>query len=114
MPDTGSDLVTAGRGTHAPLMTPGGSGGVYDSLDAQDTYVTASVTPDGSLAVVYCPVSTTVTIDDSVLVGSYTATWVDPVDPTQTQTATPSGDNYTTPGANSAGDDDWLLVFRGT
>ena len=114
VPDVGSDLVTAGRGIKAPHMTPGGSGGVYDSLDAQDTYVTASVTGDGSLAVVYCPVSTTVTIDDSVLVGGYTATWVDPVDPTQTKTATPSGDNYATPGANSAGDDDWLLVFRGT
>jgi hypothetical protein len=114
VPDTGSVLVTAGRGTHASSLTPGGSGGVYDSLDPQDTYVTASVTPDGSLAVVYCPVATTVTVDDGVLAASYTATWVDPADPTQTQTATPSGDDYTTPGTNSVGDDDWLLVFQGT
>jgi hypothetical protein len=63
---------------------------------------------------VYCPVATTVTVDDGVLAASYTATWVDPADPTQTQTATPSGDDYTTPGTNSVGDDDWLLVFQGT
>jgi hypothetical protein len=25
-----------------------------------------------------------------------------------------SGDDYTTPGTNSVGDDDWLLVFQGT
>lgn len=113
LPDTDSSLVTAGRGTKGDYVTTsGGSGGVYDANDAQDTYVTASVTADGTLAVIYCPVSTTITVNDTEMVAGYTATWIDPA--SGATTAETVGSSYTTPGANSLGGNDWVLALEGS
>ena len=108
LPDLDSSLVTGGRGTRATSLASGGGGGQYDG-SPQDTWVSVGVTPDGSLAVIYCPTGTTLTVDDTELVATYTATWLDPV--TGAATAETVGPTYTTPGTNSASGSDWVLVL---
>jgi hypothetical protein len=107
--DTSSQLVTAGRGTHASPLVSGGSGGQY--LSDTDSYVTASRTADGTLAVIYMSHGSTITIDESKMVAGYTATWVDPK--TCATSATTPGPTYnsTAKGTNSDGQNDWVLVL---
>ena len=109
LPDLTSTLVTAGRGTRA----------VYSSqtfLSANlgtDNYVAASITPDHSLAVIYCAVAMSVTIDQTQLDPGYTATWIDPASGATQSAAT--GATYASAGLgnNSAGNADWVLVLQG-
>jgi hypothetical protein len=111
VPDTDSSFVTAGRGTKSDYVTSsGGGGGEYNSSDTQAPYVTASITADGTLAVVYFPVDQTITVDDTELAAGYTATWVDPINGA-TSSATIAG-TYSPTGNNSLGGPDWLLVFE--
>lgn len=111
VPDTSSALVTAGRGTHASTLTSGGGGGQYE-VAFSDSYVTASRTPSGSLAVIYMSHGSTITIDQSQMASGYTATWVDPVT-LATSSATPGTTyNSTAKGSNSAGEADWALVLQ--
>lgn len=114
-PDTSSQLVTAGRGTHASPITSGGSGTPY--IGNTDNYVTAARTPDtgsgSSLAVIYCGLAMSITIDQSKMAAGYTVTWIDPVSGA-TSAGTP-GSTYnsaTAKGNNSAGDPDWVLVLK--
>lgn len=111
VPDDKNHVVTAGRGTQ--IMQD-------SSLDVlQNNYVTAAQTPDKSVTVVYVPTDTgdtnarTITLDLTKLPASYTATWVDPTDATQSQPAIidVSG-NVTTPGLHADGTRDWLLVIH--
>jgi hypothetical protein len=111
LPDVTSALVTAGRGTHGAAIQSGGGGTPYTSNT--DAYVTASRTPDGSLAVVYMSHASTITIDQSKLGGGYTATWLDPASGATTGTATGTTYNSGSQGSNSVGDADWVLVFQG-
>jgi Protein of unknown function (DUF4038)/Putative collagen-binding domain of a collagenase len=106
IPDTSSQLVTAGRGTRATF-----SSAIYEPKYT-DNYVTASKTPDGRLAVIYMSHATTITIDETKMVGGYQAFWLDPA--TGTKTTTPTGPTYnsTAKGNNSAGDPDWVLVLQ--
>ena len=109
LPDNASSLVTAGRGTRA----------AYSSSDFQasnlgtDNYVAASVTPDKSLAVIYCAVAMSITIDQTKIATGYTATWVDPASGATTTATT--GSTYASSGLgnNSAGNADWVLVLQG-
>jgi hypothetical protein len=110
IPDTDSSFVTAGRGTHVTTFTSGGSGGAYNTGSTQNTYVTAGVTADGTLAVVYLPVTATVTINPAELVGSYTVAWMDPV--TGVKTPISIAGTYTSSGTNSRGGADKVLVFQ--
>jgi Protein of unknown function (DUF4038) len=113
IPDTGSALVTGGRGTRVTGYASGGSGGQYEPAFTNN-YVAASKTPDGTLAVLYLPNHTTITVNQSLLAPGYTATWIDPVSGAKT-TATPGTTyNSTAKGTNSQGDPDWALVFQGT
>jgi hypothetical protein len=107
--DTSSQLVTGGRGTHISAIDSGGGGTAYTTNT--DSYVTASRTPDGTLAVIYMSHASTITIDESKMVAGYTATWVDPASGA-TSTATP-GPTYNSgsKGSNSVGDADWVLVL---
>ena len=110
-PDTNNSLLTAGpRSPHAAALTSGGGGGEYNSADPQNGYVTAGVTADGSLAVVYFPVDTTVTVNPAELVGSYEVFWVDPASGTTTAESVAS--TYSPTGTNSLGGADRVLVFR--
>jgi Protein of unknown function (DUF4038) len=107
IPDTSSQLVTAGRGTRATYNGSAGQGWV----DLTDSYVTASRVADGSLAVIYMTHAATITIDESKMAAGYTATWVDPAS-CATSSATP-GTTYNSgaKGNNSAGNPDWVLVL---
>lgn len=110
VPDTDSSFVTAGRGTHAAALTSGGGGGGYDSADPQDQYVTASVAPDGSLAVVYSPVAHTITVNPAEMSGTYTVRKVDPANGSSSSVTISA--TYAISGTNSRGGTDWLLVFE--
>ena len=109
MPDTASTLVTAGRGTHGSGIADG-----QNYAGGTDNYVTASVTPGGTLAVIYCAKAFSITINQSVMVPGYTATWLDPTNGATT-TATP-GSTYNSGalGNNSQGEPDWVLILQGT
>jgi hypothetical protein len=100
VPDQNHSVVTAGLGT-------------YGTND----YVTAASSPDGTLAIAYVPSSRTLTVDLSKFSGSVTARWYDPTTGTFTSASDsplPNVDSqqFTTPGANAAGDDDWVLVLE--
>lgn len=111
VPDTSSVLVTSGRGTHASGFSSGGGGGQYE-VAFTDSYVTASRVSDGSLAVIYLSHATTIGIDQTKMVSGYTAWWVDPVSGAKTSTTAGSSYNSGTPGNNSQGDPDWVLVLQ--
>ena len=112
IPDTGSALVTGGRGTRASAFASGGGGGQYD-VSFSSAYVGASVTADKSLALLYLPKGTTITIDQSKIAAGYTATWVDPITCATTAAATGTTYNSTAKGSNSQGDPDWVLTLQG-
>ncbi|GAB3317602.1 DUF4038 domain-containing protein [Geodermatophilus aquaeductus] len=101
VPDTGGDLVTAGRGTPLTEVT------AMDVLD--DDHVTAARTPDGGQAVVYLPTPRTIAVDTGLLAPGTRAAWVDPTSGARTET--PLADTFTPPGPNDAGDGDWILLF---
>ena len=119
--DTGSNhsVVTAGFGTY------NGS-----SLDIeQNNYCSTGWLTNGSLAIVYCPGNTdppsavTITVNMAAFNGPMRARWFDPSNGVTGGTYTTiSGSpftnsgtqRFTTPGtngANSAGDQDWVLVL---
>ena len=106
VPDQSHTLLTAGYGTYTTR------GNVSDS-----DYATAAKTPDGTLAVVYTPVTHTLTIALTNFSSRVTARWYDP---TANTFAAISGSpfpnigthDFTTPGNNSAGDGDWVLVLE--
>lgn len=115
-PDTSSQLVTAGRGTHVSAIVDGGSATPY--IVNTDNYVTASRTPDtgsgSSLAVIYCGLAMSITIDQTKMKAGYTATWLDPANgATYAGTAGSTYNSTTARGNNSAGDPDWVLVLKG-
>lgn len=108
VPDDQDPLVTAGRGTPASQHDP------IDVLDS--SYVTAARSTDGTFAVVYIPTARTITVDLSKLKKPYAATWIDPS--AAGQQSLPAlideAGNVTTPGTNSAGNEDWLLSVTST
>ena len=109
IPDTSSVLVTAGRGTRASGLASGGGGGQYAS---GNTYVTASRTADKTLALIYIPSATTITIDQAQIASNYTATWIDPASGATSAGTPGSTFNSSTKGNNSAGSTDWALALQ--
>jgi hypothetical protein len=109
VPDQNHTLLTAGYGT-------------YDDNNvhlSQVDYATAAKSSDGSLAVIYTPVAHTLTVAMVNFGGLVTAKWFDPTNATfQTVTGSPFPNigtlDFTTPGNNSAGDGDWVLVLQVT
>jgi hypothetical protein len=112
VPDTASKLVTSGRGMQASAYAHGGNGGEYTG--STDSYVTASRTPDrgrGSrLAVIYLSHAAAIGIDETMMAPGYVAYWMDPA--TGATTSATAGSSYSSPGANSAGGPDWVLVLQ--
>ncbi|MGF0117901.1 DUF4038 domain-containing protein [Promicromonospora sp. Marseille-Q5078] len=91
------------------LLT-GGAGGNPDAFDQLESdLATAAASPDGDLALVYVPTHRTITLDVGRLAEGARAWWVDPTtgEPAPATLAA----SMTTPGANAAGDHDWLLVL---
>ncbi len=95
-------LITAGGGTASPQSTD---------------YVAAAATPERDLLLAYVPPAHTgsVTVDMTKLGASVTARWFDPANATFTAIGTFANTGthaFTTPGTNSTGDADWLLVLQ--
>lgn len=98
-PDWDSATVISGRGS-------------YGGTD----YVTAGRADDGSLIVAYVPSARSVSLDMSKMSGAATVQWFDPASGESagtSQTVANSGSqSFATPGNNSEGDSDWVLVVR--
>ena len=107
IPDTGSHLVTAGRGTHVAPISDAAA-----PYTGGNTYVSASLASDGTLAVIYNPAASTqtITVNGALMNPNYTASWVDPANGTKTNAGISS--TYTKSGTNSVGENDWLLVLQ--
>jgi hypothetical protein len=103
VPDTAGRLVTGGRGT--PVTAD-----ESEVFPSGDDYVTAALTHDGSLALIYLPDAATITVSVADMGANPTATWTDPTSGASVR-ATP-GPRVTSPGPNSYGDNDWFLVIR--
>ena len=111
LPDLSSALVTAGRGTRVTSEVSGGSGAQYENSFANG-WVAASKTPDGTLAVCYLPLHTTITVNTALLATGWAATWVDPISAATSSAGAGPAFNSTAKGTNSQGDPDWALVFQ--
>lgn len=105
VPDEGADLVTAGRGTEMTHDDPAAS--VLDS-----DYATVARAADRSWAVVYVPTERTLTLDLSRMAGPSAVAWVDPAAAgrPQARAVIDPAARVTTPGPNSDGGRDWLLL----
>ena len=106
VPDQTHSLLTAGYGTFRD------SGHVGDN-----DYAAAARTADGFLAIIYTPVSHTMTVAMEKFAGSVTARWFDPTNNTfQTVVGSPfpntGSHDFTTPGNNQDGDGDWILLLQ--
>jgi hypothetical protein len=97
-------LITAGEGN-------------YGTTD----YVVAAATSEGKALLAYIPPSRQgplkITVDMTALSGESRGSWFDPTSGTYTQIAGPPFPNvatreFTSLGANSRGDSDWVLVLR--
>jgi uncharacterized protein DUF4038/collagenase-like protein with putative collagen-binding domain len=107
VPDQTHQIVTAGYGRY------NGSNG---NLPAAN-YATTVWVPDGSLAVVYDPAGSALTVNLAKFTGPVTARWYDPSTGTYTAIAgspfANSGSHvFSTPGLNKDGQSDWVLVLQ--
>lgn len=109
VPDTASTFVTGGRGTRATAISTS-TGPLYEPAFTS-SYVAASLTADGTCALLYLPNHTTITVNQSKLAAGYGAKWVDPVTCATTVAATGATYNSTAQGTNSAGGPDWVLAM---
>jgi hypothetical protein len=106
------NLVPSGLNGMRTLITSGGS-----SVSASD-YVAAAATPTGTLMVAYVPPdhSGPITVDMTAMAGPSRARWFDPTSGAYTNIGTglpnTGSRQFTTPGNNSAGDKDWVLVLQ--
>ena len=104
VPDESAEIITAGRGVSV-------ADGVEVGVMGNDHITAARV---GTELVAYVPTARTVTVDPTKLAQLPTARWVDAADATAPPVETgidPSGE-LTTPGRNSAGGEDWLLLLQ--
>ena len=80
-------------------------------------YATLAWSRDGRLAIAYVPTNRSITIDLGRFVDPIQARWYDPtngrfVDELGTLSSTQHDRSFHTPGRNSAGDTDWLLILQ--
>ena len=106
VPDQTHSLLTAGYGTFSD------SGHVGDN-----DYAMAAKAADGSLAIIYTPVSHNMTVAMENFAGPVTARWFDPTNNTfQTVVGSPfpniGNHDFRTPGNNHDGDEDWILLLQ--
>jgi uncharacterized protein DUF4038/collagenase-like protein with putative collagen-binding domain len=106
IPDTNHVVVTEGYGTFSS------EGDVADS-----DYLTAGLTPDGTLMIAYMPTVRQFTVDMTKFTGSVTARWYDPTNGSyMTIDGSPMSNtgtqDFLPPGNNNDGDTDWVLVLE--
>ena len=113
VPDQTHVFVTAGYG-HFVSVPPRHA---LAQRFAGNDYVTAALTPDGSLGMAYLPQGGTITVALGKLRNGVTARWFDPTANTFTAIAGSPFPNagtrqFTAPGRNSSGEPDWVLVLE--
>jgi chitodextrinase len=106
VPDQNHIVVIAGYGTFSTT----------DEIPNND-YLTASYTADGTLVMAYIPTLRTITVDMSRLAAPANGQWYDPSNGTfvlisGSQFANTGTHQFTPPGLNSEGSDDWVLVLE--
>jgi hypothetical protein len=105
VPDQQHSFLTAGYGTYA------------SSTITTSDYATAALAADGTLGLIYVPTARTLTVNLGAMTGPVTARWFDPTNGTyQAISGSPfaksGSQQFTTPGNNSGGDQDWVLVLE--
>jgi hypothetical protein len=109
-PDQSHTVVTAGYGTFD------GTSSDANRFVMKSDYVTAARTPDGRLVMAYLPTLRAVTVDMTKLRGRVRARWYDPSRgiyvPIAGSPFLNSGSrDFTPPGKNGDGDEDWVLAL---
>jgi hypothetical protein len=103
-------MLPASVGGVGSLITSGGG-----TTGGQD-WVAAAADPAGSILMAYVPPAHTgpITVAASMMAHSFTAYWIDPTNATKTTIGTfsPSSQTFSTPGANSYGSTDWVLLLQ--
>ena len=106
------ELVPSGLNGMKNLVISG------NGADTSENYVAAACTRDGNLLVAYIPPahSGSIKIDLTALSGNSTAAWFDPTNGEYKRIESgiisgKSNNEFITPGANSAGQKDWVLVI---
>jgi Protein of unknown function (DUF4038)/Putative collagen-binding domain of a collagenase len=107
VPDQNHSVLTAGYGSF----------GNVDTRVSESDYATAAGTPDGATIVVYIPTVRAVTIDMAQMRGSAKARWFDPSngqyrDASEGPFPNKGPQQFTPPGKNHAGDEDWVLLLE--
>jgi Protein of unknown function (DUF4038)/Putative collagen-binding domain of a collagenase len=113
-PDQKHAFVTAGYGR---FISTGPPATATTPRFADNNYVTAAMTPDGTLGMAYLPQGGTITVAMSKLQKGITARWFDPAEGVfQAIAGSPFSNQgtrqFTTPGKNAAGAPDWVLVLE--
>jgi len=117
IPDQSSTFITAGRGTYLDYNSSTLTAAANCAGTMSNNYVTGGLTADKKLGLIFCPQASTITVDLTKMLASITARWYDPTNNTfQSITGSPflntSTHNFTTPGNNSGGDPDWVLLLQ--
>ena len=117
VPDQAHTFVTGGYGNFTNGVSGDGSGEGANFLFTGNNYVTAALTPDGSLGMAYLPQGGTITVAMTQLQNTITARWFDPSANTFRAIAGSPFSNtgtqtFTPPGNNSDGNPDWVLVLE--
>jgi hypothetical protein len=106
VPDQDHKVVTSGLGTY----------GTLDTRVSQSDYCTAAKTSDGVYVIVYMPTARTITVNMARLKAPAHAAWFDPTNGAYTKI--PGGPvsnagtrQFTPPGKNHEGANDWVLVL---
>ena len=109
------NLVPSGLNDMRNLITTG------SSMDSTSNYVAAAATPAGTLLVAYIPPahSGSIIVDMEAMKASAQARWFDPTSGKYTPVVGSPLKNkgmqqFTPPGSNSAGQNDWVLVLEST
>ena len=112
------DLVPDSNGAGHLITSGGGTCPASGSIVAVDC-VTAALTSDATLGLIYDPTGNTITVALSKMAAgkSTTARWFDPTNGTFSSiVGSPFADSgthsFATPGTNSARDTDWVLVLQ--
>jgi hypothetical protein len=114
VPDQRHAFVIAGYGN---FISTGPPATATIARFADNDYVTAALMPDGTLGMAYLPQGGTITVAMRKLRKRITARWFDPTDNTFRAIAGSPFSNrgtqqFTSPGKNSAGDPDWVLMLE--
>ncbi len=119
VPDQQHKVVTAGFGTFGDAEVQFKESNLTAKMMtrvSQSDFSTAAMTSDGSLVVVYMPTARTITINMASFKSSSRARWFDPTNGVFTPVSGGPFPNagsrqFTPPGMNHAGDDDWILLL---